>query len=435
MKNIRVRPQQKNLAVSADLPGDKSVSHRAVIFGSLANGTSTVRNLLESEDCLNTVDIFRRMGVRISRKGPGTYVIRGGGLRALESPGARLDCGNSGTTMRLLCGILSAQPFPSVLVGDESLSRRPMDRVISPLERMGALIEGKGPRKTAPLRIFGRRLKGVRYVLPVPSAQVKSALLLAGLYAEGPTVLVEKIPTRNHTELFMRRVGVFVRRKGNEIRLVPGAEPRPFSGSVPGDVSSAAFLLAIGLLVPGARVDARNVLWNPTRNGLIEVLKRMKAPLRIRVRRKGAMEATADISVRYAPLCGTRIEKKEIPGLIDEIPILLVLATQASGRTEVRGAGELRLKETDRIHSMVSQLKKMGARIGAQGDNIRVEGPTPLKGCRIESFGDHRTAMSFIVAGLIASGPTEVRDIASIGTSFPNFLDILRASGARFDLS
>ncbi len=435
IQNIRIWAQ-KNLRVRAEVPGDKSVSHRAVIFGALAEGTSVVRNLLESEDCLHTVDIFRRMGVRISRTGRGAYRIAGRGLRGLRPPRGKLDCGNSGTTMRLLMGLLAAQPFDTVLTGDASLSGRPMDRVIVPLQKMGARIEGRGPRRTAPIRVRGgRELTGIRYALPVASAQVKSAVLLAGLYAEGPTTVIEKVPTRDHTELFMKRVGLCVRARGKTVRLVPGGTLRPFSGAVPGDMSSAAFLLAAGILVPGSRAVVPNVLWNPTRRGFIEVLRRMKASLRIRVRRKGAMEETADLEAAGGPLVGAQVKAKEIPGLIDELPILMVLATQARGRTEIRGAGELRVKETDRIHSMVSQLRRMGARIGVRGDDIGIEGPTPLGGARIDSFGDHRTAMAFIVAGMIAGGETVVRDIAAIRTSFPDFLGILKRSGCRFALS
>lgn len=421
---------QSGLKIDTQVPGDKSVSHRALIMGALASGHSTVEHLLESADCMRTAQIFRDMGIKIEKKGE-VWHIDGKGLRGLKAPKAPLDCGNSGTTMRLLSGILSAQSFDSELFGDESLSRRPMDRVITPLRLMGAKIEGQGPRPTPPLKIRGgQKLKGIRYELPVASAQVKSALLLAGLYADGATEIIEKEPTRDHTETFFKKTGIRLLDKP-QIRLEPGAEPKEFKVTVPGDISSAAFLIAIGLLVPGSRVKIRGVLWNKTRNGFVNVLQRMGARIDISPK-PAAIEELVDLDIQPSPLKGVTVEKSEIPSIIDELPMLMVVATQAQGVTRIFGAEELRVKETDRIESMVSQLAKMGARITAGGGDITIEGPAALRGAEIESFDDHRTAMAFIVAAMIAQGETTVRNIANINTSFPGFLDILQGGGCRF---
>lgn len=428
--------RQGPLKLVASLPGDKSISHRAVIVGALSKGVSRVRNLLESEDCLHTIGIFKAMGVSVRRSADGEYRIAGAGLHGLKAPRTRLDCGNSGTTMRLMSGLLAAQDFDSVLTGDASLKARPMDRVIAPLARMGARIRGKGPRQTAPLEITGGRgLKGIRYTLPVASAQVKSAILLAGLYAQGDTAVVEKEPTRNHTEIFLRNTGVDIHKKGKGVLLGKRREPGPFSIEVPGDISSAAFLLAAGALVPGSDIRLKSVLWNPTRTGIIRVLKRMGARLEVSAIHDRSIEWTADLRVRPGPLAAAQVLRKEIPSLVDELPVLMVLMTQAKGESRILGAAELRVKETDRIRSMTGQLEKMGARIRVRNDDIYIEGPTPLTGCGIESYGDHRTAMSFIVAGMIAGGTTRVRDIANIDTSFPNFFKLLKKAGCRFQLT
>ena len=427
--------KQGPLRLRTGLPGDKSISHRAVMIGSIARGTSVVRNLLESGDVLSTVRIFRSMGVRITRLGNGRWRIEGKGLRGLRRPRAALDCGNSGTTMRLMAGILSGQPFRSVLTGDASLRKRPMDRVIAPLAKMGARIRPlKGGKPVAPLVIEPAALKPVRYVLPVASAQVKSAVLLAGLYAPGRTAVVENEPTRNHSEIFLRNTGVDLQKNGKEILLTGSKQPRGFSIEVPGDVSSAAFLMVMGALVQGSDILLKNVLWNQTRTGVVRVLKRMGARLEVLTVRDTSIEWAADIRVKSGPLKSTRVPRKEIPSLIDELPVIMVAATQARGTTLIQGAGELRVKETDRVHSMVSQLKKMGADISVKGDDIRIKGPTPLRGAAIKSFGDHRTAMSFIVAGMVAEGTTSVHDIANINTSFPSFFQLLRKAGCRFRL-
>jgi len=434
-RDIIVRPA-KGLRLSAEVPGDKSISHRSIILAAIADGTSVVTNLLESEDCMRTAQIFRELGVKITKTGKSTYRIDGVGLHGLEGTSKKLYCGNSGTTMRLLTGLLASQNFTSVLTGDSSLEKRPMDRVVAPLERMGATIQGSGERKTAPLTILGGiRLRGVRTEMAVASAQVKSALLLAGLYAEGETTIVEKEATRDHTEIFFKKTGIPLSVKGRTIRLRPGKTPQAFHASVPGDVSSAAFLMAIGLIVPGSRIVAKNVITNPTRLGLVRVLKRMGAKITARATKSDSIEPTADYRMEPSRLRATTVRPSEIPTLVDELPVLMVIATQARGKTWIRGAGELRVKETDRIHSMTTQLAKMGAKIGTVGDDVWIEGPTPLRGVKVDSFADHRTAMSFIVAGLIAEGQTEIRDIANIATSFPTFLNLLKTSGASFKLS
>lgn len=424
--------RQGPLRLTTPLPGDKSISHRSIMMGSLARGVSRVKNFLTSEDCENTAKIFEAMGVKIRRIAKDHLVVRGVGLKGLRKPAKTLYCGNSGTTMRLMSGILAAQPFDTRLTGDPSLSRRPMNRAAAPLALMGACIEGQGEKLTAPLTIRGRRLHGVTYKLPVASAQVKSAALLAGLFADGATTVIENIPTRDHTERFFRYTGLDLRKSGKKITLRPGRQPRAFTIDVPGDISSAAFLIAMGLLVPGSRMTLKSVLWNPARIGIVKALNRMGAGIKPARLNEQGPEVTADLVVVPRPLKAVTVRPAEVPSLIDELPILMVIATQAKGKSWFHGVEELRVKETDRVASMVGQLQKMGARIGVRGDSVWVEGPTPLRGAGIESFGDHRTAMSFIVAGMIADGQTRVRDTACIATSFPNFFELLRRSGVVF---
>ena len=432
--SIRLGPQRA-LKLVTRLPGDKSLSHRAMIIASLAKGKSRIRNFLESEDCLRTLKIFQALGVKITRKGRSQYHVVGKGLFSLRKPRKKLYCGNSGTTLRLLAGLLAAQNFDSVLSGDRSLRRRPMDRILEPLKMMGARIRGYHDGDKAPLQIQAQpNLKAIRYSLPVASAQVKSAILLAGLYAKGNTVITERYKTRDHTEIFLKKTGIKLMRQGKTISLVGQKDPRAFSLDIPGDISSAAFIIAMGLLVPQSQVHVKNILWNPTRTGFISVLKRMGAKLDIRVRRSKSIELAADIKVKPSFLRSTRVWAGEIPTLIDELPILMVLATQARGTTWFYGVEELRVKETDRILSMVGQLKKMGARIGIQKNHVWVKGKSILTGCSIRSYGDHRTAMSFVVAGMIAKGRTQVHDISNINTSFPGFFTLLRTAGCKFRL-
>jgi 3-phosphoshikimate 1-carboxyvinyltransferase len=428
--------RQKPLKLTTALPGDKSISHRSIMMGALAKGQSRVKNFLTSEDCQNTAKIFEAMGVKIRReaRSKNRLIIDGVGLKGLRKPKTTLYCGNSGTTMRLMSGILAAQPFTTRLAGDPSLSGRPMNRAAAPLILMGADIKGKGAKITAPLTICGRQLKGTTYRLPVASAQVKSAALLAGLFAEGPTTVIEEIPTRDHTERFFKYTGLDLTQSGHKITLHPGREPRPFKIEVPGDISSAAFLIAIGLLVPGSRISLKRVLWNPVRIGIIRALNRMGAGIKPSCLHQQGPEITADFEVSPRALRATTVQPSEVPSLIDELPILMVIATQAQGKSWFHGVEELRVKETDRVASMVDQLKLMGARIGVKGNSVWVDGPTPLRASKtpLQSYGDHRTAMSFIVAGMIADGQTRIKDTACIATSFPNFFELLVKAGAKY---
>ncbi len=428
---VEVYPSQ-GLRLTASLAGDKSVSHRAVMLASIARGTTVIRNFLDAEDTWKTIEAFRSMGVSIQCPSRGRLRIRGGGLWSLKAPRRALDCGNSGTTMRILAGILSAQPFDSVLLGDRSLSRRPMDRVIEPLNAMGGCLVTRKSPATAPILIRGKRLlHGIRYRLPVPSAQVKSAILFAGLYTRGTTVVYENIRTRDHTERFFRLARLPVHTGPHRTVIRGGKEPRAFSLDIPGDISSAAFLIAAALVVPGSRVRLRGLLWNPTRAGFIRVLRRMGAKIRISRRIRSQPEESVDMEIRFSTLKGTVIRKGEVPTLIDELPILMVVASQAKGSTWIHGAGELKHKETDRMRSMTTQLKRMGAAVDVRGESIRIRGPRALEGSVIESFGDHRTAMSFVIAGLIARGMTRVHDVENIRTSFPNFFSLLKKAGCR----
>ncbi len=405
------------------VPGDKSISHRAVMFAALSEGKSAIFNFLESEDCQNTKKAFQQLGIKFSTRGKALIVYGQGlyGLRASEKP---IDCGNSGTTMRLLSGILAGQEFTSVVTGDKYLRRRPMKRVITPLRIMGAKIEAVRD-ELAPLKIYGGDLQGIDYNLPVASAQVKSCVLLAGLYADGKTSVVEPVPTRDHTERMLGYLGAKISKKGLTTSVQGNTRLKGNTIIVPGDISSAAFLLVAASIVPGSKVVIRKVGINPTRNGIISVLKKMGAKITIRNKRTFGAEPVADLEVRASNLHGITIAGKIIPNIIDEIPVLAVAAAMARGKTIIRGAKELRVKETDRIKSMASQLKKMGANISERKDGLVIQGPAKLKGAVVDSFGDHRTAMSLAVAALAAEGKTVIKDTACINTSFPGFTKIL----------
>jgi 3-phosphoshikimate 1-carboxyvinyltransferase len=407
------------------IPGDKSISHRAFLLAALCHGESVLYGVLEADDVHRTQKALEALGVRVYKKDPAWYVS-GVGLRGLQAPKGPLDMGNSGTTTRLLLGILAGCPFRTTLVGDASLSRRPMGRVTEPLKEMGARFDGPYGTDRLPLTVEGGALKGIRYTLPVPSAQVKSALLLAGLSAEGTTTVVEPIPTRDHTERLLHHLGARIVREGQAISLTPGQILTPKPLHIPGDFSSAAFFLVAASLVPGSHLVIQGVGLNPTRTGLLEVLKRMGARIQIHWdETAGEWEPKGDLEIFHAPLIATQIEPEEVPSLIDEIPILMVAATQAEGRTILRGLSELRVKETDRIVSMVKGLSALGARIHAQKDEVVIEGPTRLKGACVDSFKDHRTAMALAVAGLVADGTTTVQDSEWISISFPEFSSCL----------
>ncbi len=428
IRSVKIR-KAGMLRGELSFPGDKSLSHRAIIFGSLAEGTSYFTNVLAGEDCLCTRKAFEAMGVVITADVPTRLRINGRGLHSLKPYNAEIYLGNSGTSMRLLAGLLAAQKFESLLTGDPSLSSRPMKRVTGLLRQMGARIEGGDDGNFAPLKIYGSPLKGIDAVLPIPSAQVKSALLLAGLYADGVTSVTEPVKSRDHTERFMRFFGADIAEEGLKVSVRGGMPLTAASFEIAGDISSAAFFMAIAALVPGAQIAFKSVLWNPTRTGIVDVLKRMGVQFEgVSVRDEGP-EQVCDFSISTYGLRAFEIHKQELPALIDEIPILCVLATQAEGTSVIHDADELRVKETDRIHSMVTNLGKMGADIRAEGNTIYIKGPTPLKGAVVDSFKDHRTAMSLIVAGLIAEGENEVRDVECINTSFPTFFTLLKQLG------
>ena len=408
------------------------MSHRSAMFASLAEGSSTITGFLESEDCLSTVEAMRRLGVAIERTGPGTFFVQGRGGR-FSAPKEDVDCGNSGTTMRLLSGILAAQSFRSRLTGDASLSKRPMGRVIKPLTEMGARFTAEGGDGKPPLVVEGASLKPLSYVMPVASAQVKSAVLLAGLFAAGETSVIEPAPCRDHTERMLEEFGVSLDlgdadengRRRIAIRGPQHLKARDFA--VPGDISSAAFWLVAASAKEGSEVDIEGVGLNPTRTGILSVLRRMGARMEITSRDPKAAEPFGSVKVLGAKLHGTVIQGAEIPNVIDELPILAVAGALASGRTVIRDAMELRVKETDRIAAVAGNLRAMGASVTETEDGMEIEGGLPLHGARLRCFGDHRIAMAFAIAGLFAEGETLIEDVDCVATSYPTFGSTLDA--------
>ncbi len=409
------------------VPGDKSISHRAALVGALASGPTEVSGFLEAEDCLNTLRALGALGVEVTRKEPGQYRIDGVGPEGLEEPDRVLDCGNSGTSARLLLGLLAAQPFWSILTGDDSLRRRPMERVTLPLRQMGATVVGRHEASHLPLAIHGRRpLRGGHYRLAVASAQVKSALLLAGLYADDPVTVEEPEASRDHTERILSRFGARINRDGRRVTITPGGQLRGQSVQVPGDFSSAAFFLLLGCVGHESRLTIRGVGVNPTRTGLLDVLTEMGADVRLTESVNGG-EPTATLTATTSRLRGTRVGGALIPRLIDEFPVLAVAAAVAEGVTEVTDARELRVKESDRIFTLASELPKLGVRIEEREDGFLIRGGNPLMGARVNTHGDHRMAMALIVAGTLATGQTVVEDTGCIATSFPGFISTLQA--------
>jgi 3-phosphoshikimate 1-carboxyvinyltransferase len=409
------------LSGRVQLPGDKSISHRALILGGIADGVSRVENFLPSADCVATMSLMRALGVEIEEESPTTLVVHGRGLRGLREPDDVLDCARSGTSMRLLAGLLAGQPFLSVLSGDGQLLRRPMGRIIEPLGQMGAQVLARDGGRLPPLAIHGGSLHGIEYALPVASAQVKSALLLAGLYAEGPTTLSVPGPARDHTERMLQAMGVSISGTNRRMQVDPAERLEAVEMTVPGDMSSAAFLLVAATLVPGSEIMVQGVGVNPTRTGLLDVLAAMRADVVPQNERMVSGEPVADLAVRSAELRGAGVGGALVVRAIDEFPVLAVAATQAHGDTIVRDAAELRVKETDRIATTVEELRRMGAQIEARPDGFAVHGPTPLRGAEVHSHGDHRLGMALAVAGLVARGETLVRDTECIGDSFPGF--------------
>jgi 3-phosphoshikimate 1-carboxyvinyltransferase len=406
------------------VPGDKSISHRAVIIASLANGVCKLEGFLPSEDCMHTVNALRALGIRIEQPEPDNLIVYGK-KRVLTPPKEEIDCGNSGTTMRLLAGLLAGQTFESVLVGDASLSRRPMDRVIEPLRKMGANIAAEGPEQTPPLRIHGGSLKGIHYKSPVNSAQVKSAILLAGLFAKGKTTVDESANTRNHTELMFRYFLVRTAKTERSVSVFGDQIPESRDFTIPGDISSAAFWLVAAAAQPGGHLLVRHIGLNDTRTALLGVLVRMGAQVREAVEDVDQLEPRGIVEVTGAPLKGTVIQGKEVPQLIDELPILAVAGAVATGTTIIRHAQELRVKETDRLAAIAHNLRIMGAHVIEMSDGIEIHGPAPLRGARLASFGDHRIAMAFAVAGLLADGETIIQDADCIRESYPGFQAML----------
>ncbi|MEW6331875.1 MAG: 3-phosphoshikimate 1-carboxyvinyltransferase [Pseudomonadota bacterium] len=410
------------------VPGDKSISHRSVMLGSLAEGETRVSGLLEGEDVLSTLGAFRAMGVRAEGPNSGKLVIHGAGLHGLKAPARPLDMGNSGTAMRLMAGILAGQLFDSELIGDASLSQRPMKRVSEPLARMGAVIEtAEGGRP--PLRIRGdRKLRGIEYPMPMASAQVKSSLLLAGLYAEGETTVIEPAPTRDHTERMLRGFGYAVKTDGARISLRGGGSLKGCNIDVPADISSATFFLVGASIAPGSDLVLEHVGINPTRIGVINILKLMGANLELLNPREIGGEPVADVRVRAAKLHGIRIPEEQVPLAIDEFPALFIAAACAAGETVLTGAHELRVKESDRIAVMAQGLNQLGIDARETPDGIIIKGGR-LRGGEIESHGDHRIAMSFAMAGLVAEGAIAVRDCKNVDTSFPGFVSLASRAG------
>lgn len=404
-------------------PGDKSMSHRAVIMNSIAEGNARIVNFCPSDDCRSTVRCLQALGVNIEVSGQEVIVL-GAGKQGLREADDVLDAGNSGTTMRLLSGLLAAQPFLSLITGDASLRSRPMDRVIGPLRLMGAQIWGRKRDTRAPLAIRGGQLHGIRYALPVASAQVKSALLLAALYADGETTITEPLPTRDHTERLMKAMGVQIETKGNSISVAPGS-PKSADLVVPGDISSAAYWLVAAAIHPRAKVRATNVGINPTRDGIIEVLRAMGAKLKIENERIVSGEPVADLVVESSELHGVEIGGALIPRLIDEIPVIAVAALKAKGMTVVRDAAELRVKESDRIASVVSELSRLGADIEECPDGMIIRGGKNLHGAETRSHHDHRLAMALGIASTIAPGATVIEDAEACTISYPTFWEEL----------
>jgi 3-phosphoshikimate 1-carboxyvinyltransferase len=411
------------------IPGDKSVSHRAVMFAALADGTSRIDGFLEGEDTRSTAAIFSKLGVRIETPSPSQRIVHGVGVDGLKAPQEELDCGNAGTGMRLLAGLLAAQSFDSVLIGDESLSRRPMRRVTGPLAQMGAKIDTQ-PDGTPPLHIHGgQALSAIDFASPVASAQVKSCVLLAGLYAQGETTVREPHPTRDYTERMLSAFGVEIEFSPGYAKLRGGQRLRATDIAVPADFSSAAFFLVAASVIPGSDVTLKTVGLNPRRTGLLAALRLMGADIEELNHGEHGGEPVADLRVRYAPLKGTRIPEELVPDMIDEFPALFVAAAAAEGQTIVSGAAELRVKESDRLAAMATGLRTLGVQVDETPDGATIHGGSALGSGTIESHGDHRIAMAFSIAGQLSTGEVRVEDIANVATSFPGFDALARGAG------
>lgn len=405
---------------SISIPGDKSISHRAIMFGALAKGTTRVQNFLQGADCLSTIDCFRKLGIEIENH-PEEILIHGKGLHGLSAPASRLEVGNSGTTTRLISGILAGQNFTTELNGDASIQSRPMKRIIEPLRMMGANIESLRKNDCAPLRIEPARLQGISYQSKVASAQVKSCILLAGLYANGSTSVSEPYISRNHSEILLKQFGAKLNVKDTTVSIEPDPDLQAQEIQVPGDISSAAYFIAAGLIMPNSEILIKNVGINPSRDGILRVCKEMGADITLLNENWDNGEPTADILVKSSSLHGTTIGGAVIPTLIDELPVVAALACFANGTTMIKDAQELKVKESNRIDVMVENLQKMGATVTATEDGMIIEGGNPLHGAVIESKNDHRIAMTFAVTALAAEGETEILDADCVNISYPNF--------------
>lgn len=410
----------KGLSGEVIVPGDKSISHRTIMLGSIAKGDTEVEGFLQGADCLSSIACFEKMGVNIENEN-GKVIVHGRGLHGLKKPESVLDVGNSGTTTRLMSGILCAQPFTSTVNGDASIQKRPMKRIMTPLSMMGADISSVNGNDCAPLLINGKNLHGIHYDSPVASAQVKSAILLAGLYADGETSVTEPDVSRNHTELMFEQFGVSIRTEGKTVTVQPAEELYAQKVIVPGDISSAAYFLVAGAITPDSCITIKNVGINPTRDGILRVLADMGADLTIEKTSGDIGEPTADLTIRTSNLKGCTIGGEIIPTLIDEIPVIAILACFAEGETVIRDAAELKVKESNRIDVMVQNLKAMGADIEATEDGMVIRGGKQLHGAVIDSKLDHRVAMSFAVAAMNAEGETEIAGADCVTISYPNF--------------
>ena len=418
---------KKNIHATITVPGDKSISHRSIMFGALSKGITEIEGFLMGEDCLSTINCFQKLGINIEQY-QNKILVHGKGLHGLTAPTEILDVGNSGTTLRLISGILSAQPFCSQLTGDSSIQKRPMNRIAVPLRNMGAVLKGNDDNKLfAPFTIEGRQLKGITYTLPVASAQVKSAILLAGIFAECETVVIEPQPTRDHTEIMLRYMGADIQKIGNEIHCKPAEQLYAKKIVVPADISSAAYFMVIACIFDNSVILLNNVGINQTRTGIIDALKAMGGNIAIENESIINGEKIANIRVKYSALHGTTIGGADIPRLIDEIPVIAVAACFAKGTTIIKDAQELKVKESNRIQTIITELKKFGADITETEDGMIINGVEHLKGCTVESHNDHRIALAMSIAGACALGETTIVDAECVNISFPNFYDIVTA--------
>lgn len=423
--SIQLHATQSPLQGSIQVPGDKSISHRSIMFGAMAKGKTTVNGFLLGDDCLSTISCFRKLGVDIQVSGT-SVTINSDGMENWIEPSEILDTGNSGTTTRLMLGILASSNVHSVLIGDESIAKRPMKRVIEPLREMGALISGRSGGQFTPLAVQGTKLKAIDYQMPVASAQVKSAILLAGLQASGVTTVRETEVSRDHTERMLRQFGAEVTSNAGVIQLQGGQKLSGTHVEVPGDISSAAFFLVAGAIAKDSSIRLEQVGLNPTRTGIIDVLNKMGAKLEVELKQSTDAEPVGDLTIHSSELNGIEIGGNLIPRLIDEIPIIALLATQAHGTTVIKNAEELKVKETDRITAVVNELKKLGADIVATDDGMIIKGPVALSGGTLKSYGDHRIGMMGAVASVISTQPIEIEQASCISVSYPNFFDHLR---------